>query len=167
MLALGASPPAWVLQLHVACMSLQAHGLCWFQCVYLAGCICGCTDGSGRQLRLVELILFKSFTVLTAKSDCSDYSCSTLQYHFWIEIKRWGVCLTLLLIPCSSHSNLSRESPASEEQSRDPGLFSILQGSRAPLLVSFLPFVPFPELCWLEPGSSALLWCLLGQGQSR
>ena len=97
------------------------------------------------------------FHCLTAKNDCSDYSCSILQYHFWIEIKRWGVCLTLLLIPCSSDSHLPRESPASEQQSQDPGLFSIFQGSRTPVLVSFLPFIPFPELCWLEPGSSALL----------
>lgn len=53
MLVLSASPPAWMLQLWVAACH---HGL-MKQLLLVPVCICGYTDGSGRQLRSVELIL--------------------------------------------------------------------------------------------------------------
>lgn len=37
------------------------------------------------------------------------------------------------------------------------GIFFIFQGSGTPILVSLLPFLPFPEVCCLQPGSSALV----------
>lgn len=67
--------------------------------------------------------------------------------------------LTVLLMPCSSDSHLTRESesPASEQQSLGPDLFSICQGSRTTVSVLFLPFVLFSELCRFEAGSSTLV----------
>ena len=120
----------------------------WFRCVCL-GMYLWVHRWVQEAVKIRGTDSLQTFQCSTAKNDCSDYSCSTLQYHFWIAIKRWGVCLTLLLIHCSSDSHLTKESPASEQQSRDPGRFSIFRGSRTPVLVLFLPFIPFPDLCWL------------------
>lgn len=76
----------------------------------------------------LQIFLFFFFQ---QKNDCSYYSCSTLQYCFWIEIKMWGVCLTLLLIPAPQ----TLTSPASQQQSQDPGPFPTFWGSRTPVSI--------------------------------
>lgn len=63
-------------------------------------------------------------------------------------------CVSLLLFPCSSNSHLTKESSAFKQQRQDPGLFSIFQGYRIPVLVSFLLLLLFVVF---KPGSSALV----------
>lgn len=108
MLVLCASSAVWGLQLHVACVLLRAGGAAFAG----SGVCLAVPRWVWEAVEISGLILFKSKQKKNTKknNDCSDCSCSTLQCHFWIEIKRWEVCLTLQLIPCSSDSSLTRDS---------------------------------------------------------
>lgn len=86
--ALSASPPAWVLQLHVASVSSRAHGA-----AYAASRVCLWGHRWGWEAVMVRgTNSLHNFHCLTAKKYYSDYSVSILQYPFWVEIKRCGEC---------------------------------------------------------------------------